>query len=166
MSREHCATQNTVAPSQSAGQNQSSLLRQVPTHPGAQLTEPNVYEYPARPRETYHRPLHSLTSEPQLMAIHSSIFSCLFTKPLHPGLSCQVSPTLMNHIPFLQSLLHVQTTTAHISPASLFCTPTLLLIYSLLILSIIATPSIFLKHFISITFDIIFSLSNRPLCRL
>ena len=64
----------------------------------------------------------------------------------HPFFSC---PTLLSTQFF--TLLN-----------SLFCTSTLLLISSLLILSILVTPHILLKHFISIIFNCFFTLFFRP----
>ena len=42
LSLGYYATQNTIPLPQSAGQDLSFLLRQVPTHPSALLSEPNM----------------------------------------------------------------------------------------------------------------------------
>ena len=63
MSRGHRATQKIVVLPQNVGQNLSPLLVQVPMHPMAQLSEPNIYEYHTPPRAIHHRSLHNPAPE-------------------------------------------------------------------------------------------------------
>ena len=59
---------------QSASHHLSSLLRQILTHPKAQLSESDMQEFPSPTRATHHSLLQDLASEPKICA----------NLPLHP----------------------------------------------------------------------------------
>merc|ERR1712002_951278 len=166
-----------------------TLLQQAPTHRSAQLSEPDMREYPTPPRATHHRPPQNLTVRTSAPC-HSkhTPFHATFTNLFHSALSCTVtlacskvhplsfkaSLTPSNHtlfglpLPLLPSTPDANTIFANLSSSirstcpnhlrthlstlsdKSFCTPTLLLISSFLILSLIVTPHILLKHLISL----------------
>ena len=53
----------------------------VPTHLSAQLSKPDMQEYPAPPRKTPHRSPQDLTSELQFHATHSTTLSHSIYQP-------------------------------------------------------------------------------------
>ena len=57
------------------------FAREVPTHPSAQLSEPDMQEYPEHPTDIHHRLPHNLVSEPQFHATHSTTHSQSIYQP-------------------------------------------------------------------------------------
>ena len=65
--------------------------RQFPTNPNAELSEPNIYEYPT-PQSYTAQITPNPASEPQFQAIHLFTIYALFTRPLHLILSFKFTP--------------------------------------------------------------------------
>ena len=57
------------------------LAQKIPIHPIAQVSEPDMQEYPASPRETHYKSPQTLMSEPQFHATHSTAFSHSIYQP-------------------------------------------------------------------------------------
>ena len=72
----------------STSQHLSSLLRQDPTHPNAQLSESDMHEFPATPRATHHSSPQDLASKPKfhanlLLHLYLTFYSQTLSTPLY-----------------------------------------------------------------------------------
>ena len=54
---------------------------EIPTHPSAELSKPDIQEYPTHPTDFKHRLPHYLASEPKFHGTHSTILSHSIHQP-------------------------------------------------------------------------------------